>query len=157
MHLFSRVDRASGFSLIEVVVVAGILSLMLAAAPSRLNSQFRSADSAAAEFAANLRLCRTKAVSSGYHYRVAVTSAIAYDFQRLLPPTSGSSWTVDSDTPTRTTRLPPNVRFTTPTGTYEFDTRGGLVGATAVDTKTLQDSSLNRAAVIQIWPSGQVN
>lgn len=146
-----------GFSLIEVLVVAGILSLILAAAVSRLNSGFRSAESAAAELAANLRLCRTKAVSSGYHYRVNVTGADTYDFQRMLPPTSGSTWTVDSATPTRTIRLPPNVQFATPTATYEFDTRGVVVGATAVATETLQDSALSHAAVIQIWPSGQVN
>lgn len=152
-------SRADGLSIIEVVVVVAILSLLLAAAVSRLNPSARNADASAGELLANLRLCRSKAVSSGYHYQLSVTGNSRYAINRLLPPTSGTDWTVDANTPTITLNLLPNVRFTTATGRYEFDTRGTLVlhaGETFVPLKTLNDSALNKSAFVQIWTSGQV-
>lgn len=148
-----------GTSLIEVLVVAGVLSLILAAGISRLNSQYRSADSAASELAANLRLCRTKAVATGYHYQLNVTGLSTYAVNRMLPPTGGSDWTVDTDTPTLTMALPPNVRFTNAIGRYEFDTRGNVVlrsGETLESLKTLNDSVAHHSAFVQVWASGQV-
>jgi prepilin-type N-terminal cleavage/methylation domain-containing protein len=152
--------EARGFSLVELVVVVGILSLILVSAISRLNSGYRSADSAAAELVANLRLCRAKAVSSGYHYQLGVTGPSSYSVNRMLPPTSGSDWTVDGGTPTLTVTLPGNVRFTDGTGRYEFNTRGVMVvraGETFVPTKILNDSALNNSVFVQVWTSGQVN
>lgn len=49
------------------------------------------------------------------------------------------------------------VSFTVPSGSYEFDTRGSIVGANAVSIVTLSDNAQNRNVVVQIWPSGQVN
>ena len=132
---------------------------MLAAAISRLNPSYRNAQSSASELLANLRLCRTKAISSGYHYQLNVTGPSTYTLNRLVPPTSGTDWTVDGSTPTVTMNLLPNVRFTSATGRYEFNTRGTLVvraNETFVPLKTLNDSSLNNSAFVQIWTSGQV-
>jgi prepilin-type N-terminal cleavage/methylation domain-containing protein len=154
------VIEARGFSLVELVVVVGILLLILGFAVPRLNSGYRSADSAAAELVANLRLCRAKAVSTGYHYQLGVTGPSSYSVNRLLPPTSGSDWTVDGGTPTLAVTLPGNVRFTDATGRYEFNTRGvALVraGETFVPTKILNDSALNNSVFVQVWTSGQVN
>ncbi len=152
-------SREDGVSLIEVAVVAAILLLMLGAAISRLNPGYRSAESSANEFLANLRLCRTKAVSSGYHYQLSVTGLSTYNVNRLLPPTSGTDWTVDAGTPTLTINLLPNVRFSDATGRYEFNTRGTVVlhaGETFVPLKTLNNSGVNNTAFVQIWTSGQV-
>jgi type II secretory pathway pseudopilin PulG len=151
--------RADGVSIIEVVIVAAIISLMLAAAISRMNPNYRAAEASASELLANLRLCRTKAVSSGYHYQLSVTGASTYTVNRLLPPTSGTDWTVDGGTPTLTYNLLPNVRFTASTGRYEFNTRGTIVvrtNETFVPLKTLNNTSLNNSAFVQIWTSGQM-
>ncbi len=153
-------SRANGVLLIEVAVVAGMLSLILAAGISRLNSRYQSADSGARELLANLRLCRSKAVSTGYHYQLNVSGLSAYTVNRLLPPTSGTDWTVDSNTPPLTVTLPSNLRFMAATGRYEFNTRGTVVvraGETFVPTKTINDSSQNASAFVQVWTSGQVN
>jgi type II secretory pathway pseudopilin PulG len=153
-------SRADGVSIIEVVVVAGIISLMLAAAISRMNPNYRAAEASASELLANLRLCRTKAVSSGYHYQLSITGPSTYTINRLLPPVAGTDWTVDGGTPTMTLNLLPNVRFTASTGRYEFNTRGTLVvraNETFVPLKTLNNTSLNTSAFVRIWTSGQVS
>jgi Tfp pilus assembly protein FimT len=152
-------SRTDGVSLLEVIIVAAMLSITLAAAISRMNPNARAAESSAGELVANLRLCRTKAISSGYHYQLNITSPSTYTINRLLPPTSGTDWTVDGGTATMTVNLRPNVSFTSATGRYEFNTRGTIVlhtNETFVPLKTLNDSSLNNSAFVQIWTSGQL-
>ena len=144
----------SGRSLLELIIVAAMIGLILQAAISRLDSSMYSAQSAARELAANLRLIRSQAVGSGYHYRVNV-GAGSYAINRMLPG-ANNSWSVDNGTATRTVTMPTGVSVSQGTGTYEFDTRGTTVGANALATLRLHDSTRNYDVDVRLWPSGQV-
>src|SRR5262249_35386152 len=144
----------SGRSLLELIIVVAMIALILEAGISRLDSSMYGAQSAARELAANLRLVRSQAIGSGYHYRVNV-SAGSDAINRMLPG-ANNTWNVDNGTPTRTVTLSGAVRVSQGTGTYEFDTRGTTVGANALATVRLHDSAHNNDVDVRVWPSGQV-
>jgi len=131
-----------------------MLGIILSAAISRMNAGWYNADSVAKELAGNLRLSRSQAVGSGYHYRVNI-SANTYAINRLVLGV-GNAWGVDGGTPTRTVRLPAAVSVSQGTGAYEFDSRGSTVGANALSTVRVHDSARNIDVDVQVWPSGQV-
>jgi len=141
-------------SLLEIIIVAAMLGIILSAAISRTNAGWYNADSVAKELAGNLRLTRSQAVGSGYHYRVNV-SASSYAINRMVLGV-GNAWIVDGGTPTRTVPLPKTVSVSQGTGTYEFDSRGSTVGANALSTVRVHDSARNIDVDVRVWPSGQV-
>lgn len=145
----------AGISLLELIVVCGMLGLILGMAISRLDADSYGIDAAANGLAANLRLSRSQAIGSGYHYRVNVAAG-SYSINRMLPPVGGGAWTVDGATPTRTVTMPTGVAVSLGAGAYEFDTRGTTVGANALATVRLHDSARNRDVDVSVWPSGQV-
>ena len=147
-----RVD--AGTSLLEVIVVAAMLGIILGAAISRMNAGMYNADNVAKELAGNLRLSRSQAVGSGYHYRVNV-GATSYAVNRMVL-SGGNTWVLDGAIATRTVTLPAAMTVTQGTGTYEFDSRGSTVGANALSTVRVHDSARNLDVDIRVWPSGQV-
>ena len=154
-----RYRDATGLSAIELVVAMAILSIGLGTAISTLNASARILDSAAKEVSANLRLARAKAISTGYHYQVRVFSTY-YNIDRMV--LNAGNWVIDGGTPTQTVALPPLVTVTpVPSAAYEFDSRGGCVGATApcltaVSTIVLHHGPQNRDVLVNVWPSGQI-
>lgn len=154
-----RFRRCNGFSLVEIMVTIAVLAIIMATAISALNPTARALDNAGRELAANLRLARAKAVATGYHYQVTVSSA-SYDMNRLV--LNAGNWVVDGGTPTRTVVLPTSVTVpSVPAGPYQFDSRGNCVGATApclnaASTITLHHGGQNRDLPVTVWPSGQV-
>ena len=151
-------SRNSGFSIIELLTVVGIISLLAGFAVSRLNQGFASIDSVASELKGNLRLARAKAIADGYHYRIQLTSSSAYSLCRLLPPVSpATTWTaVDTSQPVRNVTLPSNVLFNNigyPL-TYEFDSRGNMISSNVLITLIL--SQPGRTLNVYLFPSGQI-
>ena len=114
--------------MVEIMVTLAVLAIIMATAISTLNPTARALDNAGRELAANLRLARAKAVATGYHYQVTVSST-SYDMNRLV--LNAGSWVVDGGTATRTVVLPTSVSVpSVPGGPYQFDSRGNCVGAT---------------------------
>ncbi len=136
-----------------------IMAIAFKAAISTLNASARILDSAGKEMAANLRLARSRSISTGYHYQVTVFSTY-YNIDKMV--LSSGNWVVDSATPTRTVTFPNLVTVTpVPGGPYQFDSRGACVGATApcltaASTITLHSNFQNRDVLVNVWPSGQI-
>lgn len=150
-----RVLGNQGTTLFELMTVVTIVGLSTGVAVSRINAGTRSIDSTSQELVANLRVCRMQAIASGYHCRVNIDSTGTYEVERMLPPaTPGGSWTADPSQ-TRAITLPSAVRFGA-SGTYEFDTRGAVVGRSSVATISLTDGGQGRTASVAVWPSGQI-
>lgn len=146
-----------GASVLEVVVVAGVLGLSTTVAVSRLNAGTRQLDGAHQELVANLRLCRSQAIASGMHCQIALAGSSAYRVERMLPPSApGGAWTADASY-SRTLPLPTGVTLSQTGGAFEFDTRGSLVSTTTRTVLTLTDSGHARLQRIVLWPSGQVD
>jgi Tfp pilus assembly protein FimT len=142
-------------TIFELLMVITIIGVSTSVAISRLSAPTRTIDAVSQELVANLRLCRMKAISTGYHCRINVSSTASYRVERMLPPaTQGGNWTADT-AQSRAVNLPPAVRFGA-TGAYEFDSRGTVVRQTSTATVTLADSGQQRTLSIVIWPSGQV-
>ena len=149
----------NGYSIIELTVSMAVLAIILSTAISTLNPSARALDNAGRELGANLRLARAKAVATGYHYQVTVSST-SYDVNRMI--LSAGNWVIDGGTPTRTIVLPTSVSVpSVPAGPYQFDSRGNCVGASApclsaASTVTLHHAAQNRDLSVTVWPSGQV-
>jgi Tfp pilus assembly protein FimT len=144
----------AGRSLLELIIVVAMISLILQAGISRMSSAMYGAETSARDLTANLRLCRSQAVGSGYHYRVNVAAG-SYAINRMVPG-AGNAWVVDASMPTRTVTLPKSVTVSQGTGSYEFDSRGTTVGATLLSTVRLHDASTGNDVDVKVWPSGQV-
>ncbi len=148
-----------GLTAIELLVVLAILSIVLKMAISTLNASARILDNAGKEFSANLRLARARAISTGYHYQVTVFSTY-YNIDKMV--LNAGNWVVDGGMPTRTVALPTPVTITpVPSGSYQFDSRGACVGATApcltaASAITLHHEAQNRDVLVNVWPSGQI-
>src|SRR5262249_12270021 len=108
----------AGRSLLELIIVVAMVALILGAGISRVNAGMYGAEASARELAANLRLSRSQAVGTGYHYRVNVAAG-SYAINRMVPG-AGNAWVVDASTPTRTVNLPKSVTVSQGTGAYEF-------------------------------------
>jgi len=149
-----RQGRQRGLSLIELLVVIGIISIVSAVAIPKLTSGERDIDEAMQTLSANFRLARSRAVSSGFHQRINIISTSVYRVERMV--LSGGNWIADPNTAPQTITLPARVVFTVGNGTFELDSRGQVVGANALVTRTLRDTATNRNVQIEIWPSGQI-
>jgi len=136
-----------------------MLTIIASIAISTLNPTARALDNAGREMASNLRLARAKAVATGYHYQVTVSSG-SYAVNKMV--LSSGNWVVDTATPTRTVTLPTAVTVpSVPSAAYEFDSRGNCAGTsapclTAASSITLHHSSQNRDLTVTVWPSGQI-
>lgn len=148
-----------GVSLLELLVVLGILALAGSIAISRFDPGPRHLDNAAEAVAANVRVARAFAISRGAHYDVRVFDPTNLRVARLrlqneADPTS--PWVLDG-TEFRFVPLPPNVRFvTTPGRAIEFDSAGAMVGGTAPVAVVIEESVHGLTRTVTIWPSGQV-
>jgi hypothetical protein len=141
----------------EIAVMSAVLIAATGVAVWRLKATPRHIDSAHRELVANLRLCRTQAVTDGYHCEVAFTSPTSYRVERMLPPEAPAlRWTADASS-SRAIVLPVGVTLSQAAGTFEFDSRGSLVNMSGRTPLTLTDSHYNRQKSVVLWPSGQVD
>ncbi|MBI3770913.1 MAG: GspH/FimT family pseudopilin [Deltaproteobacteria bacterium] len=112
--------RQAGFSFIEVVVTAAIVSLLAATAVPRIPVMLATYDltEATQEVALDLRLARARAITSNGHARLQFDGQ-TYTRQRESTPGSGAY--VSDGAPQD---LPGNVTVTTNPATPTFDSRG---------------------------------
>jgi prepilin-type N-terminal cleavage/methylation domain-containing protein len=152
----------AGFSLMELIVVMGIVGSMLAIAAPAANRKAVSLPQAAEELQSNFRLARANSMRHGAHFRVTITGAKTYTIQRMQDGDGDRIWAVDSSYLTQTVTLPPPVSIGSATlnKRIEFNQRGllhstitGEIPAVVYVPPTLTDGSTK---TIEVWPSGQV-
>jgi hypothetical protein len=151
--------QSAGFSLIELLVILGIVGILVAMALPKSNRGALSLVSSLTEFEANVRIARGNSTGRGIHYRITLY-ADYYEIDRLK--LSGGAWVHDPLYSVQTVTLPSRVTVTTGAGqSFEFNSRGLLYSATPGIPATqvnvvLKDTQTNETKSVGIWPSGQI-
>jgi prepilin-type N-terminal cleavage/methylation domain-containing protein len=152
-RLFSAPQR--GFTLIEVITVIAIVGILARVAYSYIDPTRLHIGAAQLQVMSQLRIARTKAITSVSHYSVQFSSSTQLT---VYPMTyNGTAWQL-ATSPISTVTLPSSVTFATGVaGTgVEFNSRGMVVGTSGVLQLNLQDTfSVTKS--LQVWPSGQIN
>ncbi len=152
----------AGFSLMELIVVIGLVGSMLAIAAPAANRKAMSLPQASEELQSNFRLARANSMRHGAHFRVTITGAKTYTIQRMQDADGDGIWAVDSTYPTQTVTLSPAVSIGSAAlnKRIEFNQRGllhstiaGEIPAVVYVPLTLTGGSTK---TIEVWPSGQV-
>ncbi len=153
---------ARGMSLIEVLVVIGLIGLMSAFALPRLNSSILNLSLAAENLAGDLRTARANALSRGARYRVTLGTT-SYSVQRLQDSDEDGVWEPDARFAPWEVVLPAGISLTVVAGdgVIEFDTRGLIArpldgSPPEIEMVRLSDNRAGDTRELQVWPSGQV-
>jgi type II secretory pathway pseudopilin PulG len=150
-----RYGVAGGFTVIELVVTAGLLSVLLGIALINLPRTAYGLQDGNARLIADLRLSRNDALAKGDHFRLRVITKSTYSEYRMALQNDGT-W-AETGNPVRSRTLPTKIEFSGGVGSsFEFNTRGLLVTPDAAATLTLQDKTSNHTRQVTVWPSGQV-
>lgn len=151
-----------GFTVMELIVVMGIIGVMGAIAIPTLNRQVLSLTVTSGELTGNLRLARADATGRSVHFRVTLSSETTYRIERLEDNNNDGVWTVDGGYTPRTVTLPPSMSVTTGVGAViEFSSRGIRVpnadgSPASLITLVLYDANTTESKTIKVWPSGQI-
>jgi prepilin-type N-terminal cleavage/methylation domain-containing protein len=151
-----------GFSLMELIVVMGIIGTMIAVAAPATNRKAMSLPLASEELQGALRIARANSMRHGAHFRLTITSAQTYTIQRMQDPDGDGIWAVDSAYPVQTTTLSPSVSIgSSAVGQrIEFNSRGLLHSTVAGILPSVVYVPLSviggNTKTVEIWPSGQV-
>jgi prepilin-type N-terminal cleavage/methylation domain-containing protein len=160
-HLPYGSGRERGMTLMELLVVIGIISVLAAIAIPQVNSSIINLSSAKDNLLADIRLARGNATGRGAHFRVTLGSD-SYVTQRLQDGDNNGIWDPDGAFPAQTIQLPSLITITNGVGgRIEFDTRGLLIPQPdgtppPVIEIALTDSKDNRIVAMSVFPSGQV-
>ena len=152
--------KGAGFSLVELLVILGIVGILVTIAIPAMNRSTLNLISSVGELEAYVRVARGNATGRGVHYRITLHSDY-YEIDRLH--LSGGAWVHDPVFTVQTITLPPTVRITTGAGrVFEFNSRG-LLQPPSVERPshsesgcTLHDSKRGETTTVGIWPSGQI-
>jgi len=150
-----------GVSLVELIVMLGMISVLVAVMIPRLNKSNLNLPLVEQTLVADIRMARANATSKGVHYQVSLSSS-SYSVQRLQDDDGDNVWEPDNEFPTQTVELPYGVAITEGSdATLEFTTRGLLADDSdgtpaSVVTVTVHDSDHSQTKTIEVWPSGQV-
>ena len=145
-------DKTSGFSLLELAVVMGVVALVLALLIPRLNPRPNNFTGDLEEFKANLQVTRMLARSRTGQYRLRVDTSSQYVIERgtLVVDT----WTFPTVERTVTLRTGVSFESASVGQTATFDSRGRL---TTVDTTfTIRDADRGWSRQILVRSNGMV-
>jgi hypothetical protein len=148
-------ERASGgHSLLELLVIMGVLSILTGTAFLGYRSNRLQINNAQRIVVGSLRGARASAISKSVHFTVEFAASDRLLVQRMVYDDSG--WHVDA-TSVRTVPLPAPAYFYSSTvgSKVEFDSRGIAVNLTAPRSIELRDS-FGVSKSIQAWPSGEI-
>ena len=150
-----------GMSMIELIVVMGIISAALAVALPRFNQAALNLSVAEQTLVANIRLARAQATTRGARFKVTLASN-SYSIQRLQDDDDDGVWDPDSAFPAQDVELPDGITLTMDGASeLEFTTRGLLADlpdgtpASIVEI-AMHDAHKNETREMEIWPSGQI-
>ncbi len=147
-----QVKGSSGYTLIEVMTVIGIVGILLAAALPHLDPRRQDLETILQTMMGDLRVTRAKAISSGVHFSFHRVDEHHYELRRHLQ--AGTDWPVESII--KTTTLPSSVSLFTWPDAFEFNTRGMLVTPSTPAFGFIGDYSTTVWHEVLVWPSGQV-
>jgi prepilin-type N-terminal cleavage/methylation domain-containing protein len=148
-----RLNSQAGYSVLELLVAAGIFGVLAAAGLPHVDTRRQDLDTSVGRTVADLRFARSRAITSGDHYAVQFNGADSYEVQRL--ELVGGTWTVDEVV--KTVELPPHIEWLAGgVSTIEFNTRGMMISANAPVWPSVWDTLHNHGRQVSIWPSGQI-
>lgn len=147
-----------GMSLIELLVVIGILGLVVAVTLPGLKSSALDLSTATQNLVGDLRIARANAASHSAHYRVTISSE-SYTIQRLQDNDGDGVWQPTGSPQSVDLRDGISLNVESGDGVVEFNTRGLVESDNAgpeIERITLTDSRDGKTKQVEVWPSGQV-
>ncbi len=148
-----RLASQRGYSLLELLVAAGIFGVLAAAGLPHIDTRRQDLNTSVTRTVADLRFARGRAITTGDHFAVEFDGANGYQIQRL--ELVAGAW-VPRDV-VKTVVLPSHIEFHAgDSARVEFNTRGMVISANAPSWPTMWDTMHNHGHQISIWPSGQV-
>ena len=148
-----RLAAQGGYSLIELVVAAGIFGILASAGLPHVDTRRQDLNTSVNRAIADLRYARSRAITSGDHFAVVFDGGNRYEIQRMELGAGG--WTPSAVV--KTVELPSHIEWLTGgTDSIEFNTRGMMISAGEPLWPSIWDTLHNHGHQISIWPSGQV-
>jgi prepilin-type N-terminal cleavage/methylation domain-containing protein len=149
-----RLRNRAGYSLIELMTAVSVFGVLAASGLPHIDTRRTDLDSMQTQVIADLRWARTRAITSGVHYRLVWSGHQGYEVQRMKQNADGT-WS--KDVVVKTATLPDQLTSASDLDTYEFNTRGMMVSAATQSFVRLTDARFGSAQrQVEVWPSGQV-
>jgi prepilin-type N-terminal cleavage/methylation domain-containing protein len=148
-----RLAAQAGYSLIELVVAAGIFGILASAGLPHVDTRRQDLNTSINRAVADLRYARSRAITTGDHFVVVFDGGNRYEIKRMELGAGG--WTPSAVV--KTVELPSHIEWLAGgTDSIEFNTRGMMISAGEPLWPSIWDTLHNHGHQISIWPSGQV-
>lgn len=153
-HRCQPLRSSAGYSLIELLSTVAIFGVLAATALPHVDTRRTDLDSTLRQVIADYRWARSRAITSGVHYRIEWTGERSYELQRMRENEDGT-WS--AETIAKSVSLPSHLLGIPDTAAHEFNTRGMMISSPTQTFIALYDGAFNYVSrTIAIWPSGQV-
>lgn len=151
-----RLTTRGGYSLIELMAAVSILGIVAMVGLPHVDTRREGINTSAQLVLSDLRLARSRSITSGDHFALVPKSPGSYELQRLVINPTGN-WVFHSVV--KTVTLPPNIRVEfgeLALNRIEFNTRGMLVTSNEPLWPVIVDTQHHSKHQLAIWPSGQI-